>query len=139
MRGRVCAGVLADAAGAAAGVDRAAAVAGPAGSRSSARGAQAVSVSASAAAAQRFITVMLRRELAFEGFDGLGEHPLVSRRPRRGEIGLGAGERQRDRLAPRLCVALFRRQSTAEVALAFLLRLLVLDILTLEAACHKVF
>jgi transaldolase / glucose-6-phosphate isomerase len=79
---------------------------------------------------------MLRRELLFERGDRAGEHALVRRRPRRGEIGSGAGECELDRLPPGLRIALIRRQRAAEALLTLFFRLLEFDVLAFEASGH---
>ena len=75
--------------------------------------------------------------MPFKRGDRLGEHALVRRCPRGGEIGSGARQRERDGLACRLRLALFRRQRAAQLLAAFFLRLLEFDILTLEPSGHS--
>ena len=79
---------------------------------------------------------MLRRELPFQGFDRGGEHALVRRRPRGREIGPCARERELDRLAPGLRVALLGRQRAAELLRRVRSPPAEIDVLALEASRH---
>src|SRR5438094_753580 len=75
-------------------------------------------------------------QLLFERRDGLREHLTMRGRSRAVQIRSDPRKRQLDRAPSLLCLALLRRQRPPSHLLALGLRLLKLDVLTLEPARH---
>src|SRR5258708_24451839 len=80
----------------------------------------------------------MHSQLTVELGDCLLEHPPVGRRRRSRKVAARSRQRQLNRPSPRRVVAFRWAQRVPGRAFAQCVRLLVLDILTLETSCHMV-